>query len=67
MYQGKNLAIGLLASPGEIKIRITVTAKEEREAQAMIQCTRGLPATCPLVPRNGRRVASSGPPSSQAE
>ena len=29
MYQGKNPAIGLLASPGEINTRIMVTAKEE--------------------------------------
>lgn len=37
MGEGKNPEIGLLSSPGEIKIRITATAKGEQEAEALIQ------------------------------
>ncbi len=36
MGSGKNPEIGLLSSPGEIRVRITATATGEREAQAMI-------------------------------
>jgi nicotinamide-nucleotide amidase len=37
MGEGKNPEVGLLASPGEIRIRITATAKNESEAHALIQ------------------------------
>ncbi len=36
MGSGKNPEIGLLSSPGEIRVRITATATGEREAQDMI-------------------------------
>ncbi|UCF57416.1 MAG: CinA family nicotinamide mononucleotide deamidase-related protein [Deltaproteobacteria bacterium] len=37
MGVGKNPEVGLLASPGEIKIRITATSRGDREAQDLIR------------------------------
>lgn len=55
MGQGNNPEVGLLASPGEIKIRVAATAKDQKEADGLIE-----PVVSELRRRLGNKVLGEG-------
>ncbi len=55
MKEGRNPEIGLLASPGEIKIRVTATARDPKEADDLIE-----PVLRELRARLGNKVLGEG-------